>query len=46
MQLQFVEAVAQRAEVEVVEVQGAVVEEDGAAIVSHQLYLLHEGLKA
>ena len=45
-QLQLAEAVMQTAEVEVTQVQGRVVEEDGAAIVHDQLYLLRGGSKA
>ena len=39
-QLQRVEAVAQRLQVQVAEVQGRVIEENGAGGVCHQLYLL------
>ena len=45
-QLQFAEAGAQRAEVEIAEVQGRMIEENGAASVRHQLYLLCIELKA
>ena len=45
-QLKLAEAVMQTAEVEVAQVQGRVVEEDGAAIVHDQLYLLRRGSKA
>ena len=46
VQLQFAETIAQRGEVEVAQVQGGVVEENGAARVRHQLYLLCNELKA
>lgn len=46
MQLQGAEAVVQRTQVQVAQVQRAVIEEDGAAIVDHELYLLHGGSKA
>ena len=45
-QLHVVKAITQRAEIEVAEVQGRVVEEYGAARVRHQLYLLCIELKA
>ncbi|MNL33809.1 hypothetical protein D3C87_1557390 [compost metagenome] len=45
-QLQIAETTAQRVEVKVAEVQGRVVEENGAASVRHQLYLLCNELKA
>ncbi|MNP51539.1 hypothetical protein D3C76_1458680 [compost metagenome] len=45
-QLQIAETTAQRVEVKVAEVQGRVVEENGAASIRHQLYLLCIELKA
>ncbi|MNF97089.1 hypothetical protein D3C84_799050 [compost metagenome] len=45
-QLQFAETGTQRAEVEIAQVQGGMVEENGAVRVRHQLYLLCIELKA
>ena len=45
-QLQVAETVSQLAEIEVAQIQGRVIKEDGAAIVRHQLYLLRQGSKA
>ncbi|MNI51393.1 hypothetical protein D3C73_1061190 [compost metagenome] len=45
-QLQFAESFAQRAEIEIAQVQGWVVEENSAVNVRHQLYLLCNELKA
>ncbi|MNQ95336.1 hypothetical protein D3C85_1108900 [compost metagenome] len=45
VQLQFIETAAQFAEVEITQVQRGVIEEDGATIVTHQLYLLCRWVK-
>jgi hypothetical protein len=45
-QLQVAEALAKWVEIEIAEVQGRMVEENGAARVRHQLYLLCIELKA